>query len=151
MPIIIAGIFVAAVIVVLVVTGIGFLVDKYRERRRAKARDQYDVVLRQLFSALHPDNETEQDYADWFSEYDAQCRQKYGMGIYGVPLGMHKQYVASGTLPDFTPVKTGPNRWRAFWRHVGEFFVLIWMIALAKKWKICPLVELPTEEMGASS
>jgi hypothetical protein len=44
-----------------------------------------------------------------------------------------------------------PSRVKRFFRGVGDFLVLLAQIVRVKKWKICPLVEIPTEGLDTSS
>jgi len=154
-----------------VVVGLAYLSDRATERRKAaervmKAQQQErkkvatKVVLQQLFVVLHPEwvNDNSRFQA-WLERYEGWCVSYWDDTAYDLPFHYHlwftskryeKRYgqgaaeAAAEKIAQPRVVKRKkPCKLRRTMRGVGDFFVLIWSFVLTRKWKICPIVQLP--------
>lgn len=66
-----------------------------------------------------------------------------------------KFYAGEGPDPSARPEPTPPPAWAVaignFFRGIGDFLILAGQVVRVKKWKICPMVEIPQEKIDYNS
>ncbi|MEO8863079.1 MAG: hypothetical protein ABI354_02030 [Candidatus Saccharimonadales bacterium] len=125
-------------------------------------------VLKRLFAIIHPEwMGDDQRFEQWLERYKEYCLRKYGtrydqvayyLHLYHVTDRYHKEYRQSPWNVDqdynhglSEPPQVAPKEKERFVHiksvssTIWDVIVLLWSVVLVKKWKICPLVELPPE------
>lgn len=149
----------AVALILAVALGISWLVDRGRNRIRARNRAERERralaerqrLLLLKFMVLHPARiNAAGHYESWLQRYDDYCQRRYGYTVLEMPewrllddvsIRLNRLFPANMTPNEAEPAKPS-GLWSAL-VATGDFFVLIWSFVLTRKWKICPLVELP--------
>lgn len=142
---------------------------RYRQQLREQdAREDNEfrtviayVIRYRLFPMQHPEWAGDDSrYEHWYKRYERHCLNVLGQQplalrpyyhLYRVQVRYEKIYGRSiyDPLEKIDAVESvvkevrQPNKLQRMATGIGDFFILIWSFVLAKKWKICPLVELP--------
>lgn len=137
---------------------LAYVTDKRRTASRQRTRAALEVanmeIIRIRFKLLKPElADNEDEFQRWLTDYklhfwlrhsyqalEASDRSVHIEDIrelyYNSPLQIAGLFARKQT-------KT-PNMVHKVMIGLGDFLVLIWNIVLTRKWKICPLVELPS-------
>jgi hypothetical protein len=144
-----------------------FLVDLRREKQKDRRelivsqaeRAHTELMLNTLFELLHPAwAHDKARYSHWRARYRRYCIQRWGTDEYQLSDWRLVQYVEdrfyalfaqrmedSMSVMDSSPAPVRQPSWfRRSLTVVADFLQLIWSAVLAKKWGICPWVEIPS-------
>jgi len=147
--------------------------QRLRERREVAIRQaneaRLDRFLRIKFALLHPRKaqdvaRSEQHYQAWLQRYRSYMEAKYGVKAFEQDLYIHHYYIdepyarymerqaklAASSQPSRFDhiVEVALDGLSRALNVVCEFLALVWMVLVTKKWRVCPLVELPTRQEG---
>ncbi|PLS80768.1 hypothetical protein CYG49_04040 [Candidatus Saccharibacteria bacterium] len=122
-------------------------------------------LMQDLFVVLHPEwVGDQQKFEDWLKLYDEHCLNKWGRGMYDLCQSDHLNQLSAENRQRYYKLMEQRRkqsrryvtiqlvqrtvrfqRWKAFSKATSDLLMLLWSVVLTRKWKICPLVELPDQ------
>lgn len=120
--------------------------DELARQQLELRKTQVTSLLRDVHSRIHPKKQgNEEHFQRWLERY---MRHAFGCWEYlwyadpQTHYNRHRIYSGYSIPIGLDATKYGSQKRRRPLRATGDFFALIWAVIVARKWQICPIVEV---------